>query len=133
MMTWQPCSPGRESRAYVPSACPKASPVSVKEAGMHAYLVASPATPLVSPASPRSGLIQDMLDAVGKAEINTRKFWRNPKLKALAKENEALKGKKDYVTKEVDERNQQIIFGHLATKYPQTEKFGEELGQDRSN
>jgi fructose-1,6-bisphosphatase/inositol monophosphatase family enzyme len=100
---------------------------------MHAYLVTNPVTPLASPASPRSELIQDMLDAVERAEINTRKFWRNPKLKALTKENEALKGKKDYVTKEVDERNQQIIFGHLVTRYPQTEKFGEELGQDRSN
>jgi myo-inositol-1(or 4)-monophosphatase len=85
-----------------------------------------------SPGAPRSELIQDMLDAVGKGEANTRKLWRDPKLKTLSKHNEALGGKKDYVTKEVDERNQRIIFKHLAANYPDTEKFGEELGQDKS-
>jgi myo-inositol-1(or 4)-monophosphatase len=74
-----------------------------------------------------------MLDAVGNAEINTRKHWRDPKLKATSKKSESLKGKKDYVTKEVDERNQTIIFDHLATKYPETDKLGEELGQDSSS
>jgi fructose-1,6-bisphosphatase/inositol monophosphatase family enzyme len=73
-----------------------------------------------------------MLVAVGKAEANTRSHWRHPRLTILLKNNPALHGKKDYVTAEVDEENQRIIFDHLADKYPHTRPFGEELGQDTS-
>jgi myo-inositol-1(or 4)-monophosphatase len=86
------------------------------------------------PASPhvaRTALIQDMLDAVARAEANARRFWRSPDLKALSKENKALRGKRDYLTHEVDERNQRIVFDYLDPKYAHVSKLGEELGLDK--
>jgi fructose-1,6-bisphosphatase/inositol monophosphatase family enzyme len=77
----------------------------------------------------KSELIQDMLDAVEAASIQTRRVIRETGVEISTKPNEALAGRKDYLTSE-DKNNQRLIFEKLKAKYPDTHRFGEEDGLD---
>lgn len=79
----------------------------------------------------KSPLIQVMLAAVEAAADNTRAQKQRFSESVRIKPNEALSGRKDYVTG-IDTSNQSIIFDQLRSLYPSYHCFGEELGADHA-